>query len=698
MKLLLAITALLTFHHAPVGFVYAEEALADEGTCIADDSDADATSCKDINKEDLSKKEKIKYRDTCHYYLAESSIPKAGFGIYTVVDIKEGDPLQQVADAPSIIITDSEMHNDDEEEILWNHVDYFWDGSGQGEFEAHTVEESVVTFGSLCNFHTYLKNVKPDSHAYIDNLTPRSKGSPGMGAYSYQPGFIFATSRDIQAGEEIFCDYGAEWLDSRSFGKHITRQEEFETAGNIMKKTINGLGGDDGEDMSDSVLKTIKRIVYQFDKRASNILPDSKEKFKAYSADGKKAEEIALDLAKETVISRTLEWIKEHGTCIDNLLPQISTLPHAGKGAFAQRFIAKGELIAPCPLLQVMDYTYFNIYDFDLDDKGTPYLVKGADEEDANGHAEKEDEENMHVPIGSQLLMNYCMSHPETSMFMCPQTNVILMNHCSSRVSYGGDCYKYNNNPVSSLRGANAEMKWATDWDPDTEEWLKLSVDKMAQKVKRGKRGLSMDIIATRDIYPGEEVFLDYGEGWEEDWKEHVDTWLPPNPEDNYVPIKELNDDIENHLRRKSDLEKDPYPENADLACIYWPEDDEVINDLSDVEEDDRDWKSDGSKYHQENSHYKYYGIVIRCDVLEMNEAEDGEISYTVELYSKDGMSIWAANGKQRILTNYPVKSIEFVPIKYSSDQHIVGAFRSYIRIPDDIFPEHWKDMLVNSE
>ena len=225
--------------------------------CNNNDNDNDSTESND-NKETEERPAgiKIEYRDTCRYYLAESSIPNAGFGIYTVNDIHEHEPMTQVADAPSIIVTDSEMHRQIHDDDSgggnggWNHVDYFWDGSGQGEFEAHTVEESVVTFGSLCNYHTYLKNVKPDSHEYVDNLSPRAEGSPGMGAYSYQPGFIFTSSRDIKAGEEIFCDYGEEWLDSRSFGRHITREKEFNTAANVIQTTITGLGGVDAGHMS----------------------------------------------------------------------------------------------------------------------------------------------------------------------------------------------------------------------------------------------------------------------------------------------------------------------------------------------------------------------------------------------------------------------------------------------------------------
>ena len=65
--------------------------------------------------------------------------------------------------------------------------------------------------------------------------------------------------------------------------------------------------------------------------------------------------QIARKLADDTVRKRSLDWIKSKGSCLDNLVSQVSTLPDAGRGAFAQRFIPKGTTIVPAPLLQVID-------------------------------------------------------------------------------------------------------------------------------------------------------------------------------------------------------------------------------------------------------------------------------------------------------------------------------------------------------
>jgi hypothetical protein len=540
-----------------------------QGTCSNDDSNGN---------DNCHQPPPISYRETCQYYLAPSSIPNAGFGIYTTKAIPPDTPLTQIADAPSIILTDVELHNKNSQgegtdtEIIWNHDNYFWDGTGQGEFEAKVVEESVMTFGAVCNYHTYLKNVKPSSCEYDDGITSRASKSPGMGAYSYQMGYLFSSTRGIEAGEEIFCDYGEEWLDGRDYLSDVAREEEYITAAEIVQKTLLGLKGE--EDVSDAVFRTVKSVVHHLDPRVSSVLPDNQEDYSGLErivAEGTRTgtsmdsdsealasesesesetldsdidrhshlwlrqsisdseveseseseaesnEAIEMELAKKTLTARSLTWIQSNGKCLDNLIPQRSTLPHAGRGAFAQRFIPKGASIVPLPLLQIMDYTILDVFDYEVDEDGDPRrhrIVHGDDDDDDDYEDDDDDdnEDDEEVPRGSQLVVNYCLSHPETTMYMCPQTNGILMNHCSNRTdtdqfnAYGGDCDKYNSNPDPNHQGANAELVWGMDWDPDTEDWLKMTVTEIEVEVKKGRRGLSFDVIAKRDIYPGDEV------------------------------------------------------------------------------------------------------------------------------------------------------------------------------------------------
>jgi len=52
---------------------------------------------------------------------------------------------------------------------------------------------------------------------------------------------------------------------------------------------------------------------------------------------------------------------------------------------------------------------------------------------------------------------------------------------------------------------------------------------------------LSFDYVALRDIAPGEELFLDYGDSFEEAWKSHVRNWKPVQDAENYMESMGIN-------------------------------------------------------------------------------------------------------------------------------------------------------------
>ena len=209
-------------------------------------------------------------------------------------------------------------------------------------------------------------------------------------------------------------------------------------------------------------------------------------------------DDIASNLAFETVIPRTLDWIQKEGQCLDNLVPGPSTIPDAGRGGFAQRFIPKDSLVVPAPLLQIMYHDSMFMYDLILDEK--------------TGKMKKDTSQTrLPEPTGLQIMINYCFSHLDIDILLCPQSNAILLNHCSTRKNYGGDCEKYNKNKEDMKRGANAEVRWTGDgggvsWDPKTQDWLKMNMTQIEDLTESRERGLSFDIIAIRDILPGEEV------------------------------------------------------------------------------------------------------------------------------------------------------------------------------------------------
>ena len=230
------------------------------------------------------------------------------------------------------------------------------------------------------------------------------------------------------------------------------------------------------------MISAIRRIVALREERTAETLPSSLNDFTDMLNKQDPTSDIATALAKKSLIPRTVDWIRSEGVCVDNLIPDVSTLHDAGQGAFAQRLIPQGSIVVPAPVIQIIDAAELNMYDFDTDEL-----------------------------IGTQLLINYCFAHPGTTLLLCPQTNAILINHCSSRrlaLAYGGDCDRYNSHDDVSFRGPNAYVRWASEWDPDTDTSLSMSWEDFYEKTKEGKRLLSMDIIASRDIFPGDEVCL----------------------------------------------------------------------------------------------------------------------------------------------------------------------------------------------
>ena len=116
---------------------------------------------------------------------------------------------------------------------------------------------------------------------------------------------------------------------------------------------------------------------------------------------------------------------------------------------------------------------------------------------DSDGNRVKVDDE----PIGYQLLMNYCFGHKESKLIICPQSNAILINHCSIR-------HKEGANTCNNGNGPNARVQWASGWDPKTKDWLQKSMEEIKELTVNGQRGLSLEVVAMSDIAPGDEVRL----------------------------------------------------------------------------------------------------------------------------------------------------------------------------------------------
>eukprot|EP00547_Thalassionema_nitzschioides_P012338 CAMPEP_0194259980 /NCGR_PEP_ID=MMETSP0158-20130606/44910_1 /TAXON_ID=33649 /ORGANISM="Thalassionema nitzschioides, Strain L26-B" /LENGTH=653 /DNA_ID=CAMNT_0039000001 /DNA_START=1 /DNA_END=1959 /DNA_ORIENTATION=- len=563
----------------------------------------------------------------CSIYMAPSSIKGVtSMGIFTTRDIpKKATALQGGTDGPSItILTDkfraSGLRFPKSSWIkVWGH--YAW-GRGKGvpdhiNYEGDSIMEYQTTFGALPNHHCVLSSTSfsfPD--VPYDDSFAKYGSSPSTGASTYNTGRDWRVKRDVKAGEELFLNYGhcsragyPSWIPDS-----VPTPDEYKAAAKFLKQEWAKLPLEDDDNAEHPVV-----VPDDMDDRVATILPPTFETvFKNMPKGNIDSGILVKELArKHEIEERTPEWIRENGKCLEHLKANPSTLPDAGRGGFAQHFIPKGSLVVPTPMVHVMDRDWLAMYD-------------------KNG-----------AHVGDQVVLNYCFSHPESTVALCPNTNALLINHCS---------------PSSRDCRVNAKLTWAID-DSISEEWRQMSLEELS---KQNFRGLAMEIVTTRNIAPGDEVFLDYGVEWEEAWKQHVAHWSKKRLRS--LSAKEANNAeqvpsalITNNLKETAN---DSY---LFTGCQFW---------LTD-EDDDEHWKkpnekwkslsdedilkaysSDGSQYgpgsYARHSDFNYWP----CSIIR----EDGDNTYLVRIEQSPFFEDenWHVNELPRLLSNYPRESIHF--------------------------------------
>ena len=605
--------------------------------------------------------------DSCSLYLAPSSIPNSGFGVFAAKTFKVGS-IVLPSDAPGIVITDREYHQYDGEkpDPAWGHDNYVWSTVGRAAFEADETSLSAVTLGSMANYHSYLKSIRPYGITdYDDGILNRHK-DPGAGAFSYHKAHDFVATRDIAAGEEVYADYGSDWFTQR--GYDVPKEDNFKKADkllDVMKKNLlesNGRGT-----LNENHIKLINSIVAMYDKHAASLLPETQTELVDAISDGE-------SLAWRSVKKRSVTWIINNGRCLDNMVMQLSTTPQAGNGAFASRFLSGGSIIVPVPLVLIPNRDTLTIYGHTFDE----YDQKVRDE---------------NTVVGTQIILNYCFGHSNSSMLLCPASNAVLINHCSTRQVVEGGC---------GTNGPNAEYRWASEWDPDTQERLQLPLRDL---IEIG-RGPSLEIYATRDITSGEEIFIDYGQEWEDAWHQHVQDWTAPEKGgglEDYIPVTQMNERWQLRTVSEQNEDGDFIPSNVFQACIYWneevTEEEQATLDMWEggawdelsTEEMLHNFAYDGSEYIKSDETIDWIDY-WPCRVFFRDD--DERSTYTVRIYEvpRFDQRLWGGSELPLFLTNYPRESIEFFTKPYKSDQHLPKAFRYPIGIRNDIFPPQWND------
>ncbi|KAL7468186.1 hypothetical protein ACHAXS_008404, partial [Conticribra weissflogii] len=506
----------------------------------------------------------------CTIYLAPSSIPDSGLGMYTAVPYQKGQtfPIPEIA----ILLQDPAQH-DVLQKFHSNLLSqYPWAAQvlTNGHLEVHSGEAMVPGLGMLANSHLGLVNARQLDYwkmqPFLDGTDSlsleesRSFGGfdingdgciegndVGRGAYSSHSRVVCEAQTDIQAGEELFVNYGDGWFLARDHmlgpvaGAQHFHEADVWLASFFERMKAEG-GHYDAELRKREYGKLLEEAASKQD-RFRAAFPDDVEEVPDAITVG-----TARFSAKESIQSE--EFLQRNGACIDNIIAGKSTIPQAGRGAFATRSIEFGERVSTTPVLTL--------------DRDQLILWKNVeDEEDENSYLWEE--------VGQQLLVNYCYGHPNSSLVFFPYSPTVnFFNHGGSD-------------------RANAEIRWST-LSSHKSEWIDTSLDETKARLKTG---LIFDIVAKRDIRRGEEILLDYGRDWENSWKSHIEKWSPLDgsmkdfEECNAnltktcgnISLSDLNarrgDSI---VRTVEEQVADPYPTYVRTMCLFNPPDECLPN------------------------------------------------------------------------------------------------------------------------
>ena len=377
----------------------------------------------------------------------------------------------------------------------------------------------------------------------------------------------------------------------------------------------------------------------------------------------------------ERKLYKPVETLLETGFCLDNIKTGDSTIPSAGRGAFANRDMTAGAILAPVPVLPItkreaMDITRLR------------HISEGVS-----------------IPFTTrQLLLNYCYGHPKSSVLLFPYSPMVnLINHSSKRT--------------------NVKLQWSSHnklhKDLSLEQLRQINSNTSAALTPGG---LLLELVATRDIAEGEELLLDYSNLWEEAWKRHVEEWEPYQGD--YAPAYVFDEAVSVLGTQEEMQSKRLYPQNLITSCFYRYD----TEDPALVKQFQRSKTSQNITTNQWRFSPGIFELryLRPCTVMQRLEVEtpkpQGDNNqqeqqkqptenadaaaepvyyYTVVIRNRYGLlpRERIPTGHMHVVTRVPRHAIRFTDRIYTTDQHLTGAFRHEIGLGDDIFPSQWMDL-----
>jgi hypothetical protein len=250
----------------------------------------------------------------------------------------------------------------------------------------------------------------------------------------------------------------------------------------------------------------------------------------------------------------------------------------------------------------------------------------------------------------------------------------------------------------------NAKMRWSLHPSHDA-GMLKMPPREL---IDLERTGLMMDMVATRDIEIGEEIYLDYGmlalfrsgwsilrcpdtcslvgAHWEQQWNEYVKKWKPDPEDEGYISASILNKRAE-WLRTQHELKESPYPPNVFTGCFMPSSIHNIGKEMRRIE-----WRHvDGLL--EDATNIDICNVVARHTKAEPIEIESERDSYNPPLVTYTVVIPGNQENPPITVVGVPRVAIVFLDSIYSNDQYNRDAFRHEIELPDEMVPDIWRDL-----
>jgi hypothetical protein len=536
---------------------------------------------------------------------------------------------------------------------------FFWTAHFVGgQWEGHlSAPMAIPGIGVLSSYHTGISNVDFLQAAVLLRDTPDFlvPGRPHLsrGAITPYHNVTLKATRQIPQGMELFADFGDMWDGNYTDDAYqdTIRRYDYEMADVIVQALVDfyddfpHLSMELQEDILDFMLgKVLGTAAGKHAKTIRSLIPANPRKLKRVHDEGGSFMYRYADMIRST------KWLQTNGFCLDTITAGPSTIASAGRGAFSTRTLREGETITISPMLHIADKELLTMYP--IQSFVEPTTGEVLYDYDRTGG-----------PIGTQLILNYCFGHPDSSLLMFPLGSLVnFINH--------------------SRKGSNAYVTWSRRADKlsNQHQYHDYTVEQMAYT---NKIVLTMKVVAMRDIAPGEEIFLDYGPQWEAAWQGYHAKWEKETERATH-PLKA--EDMRDRFKTKpfetpKTMMRNPYPPNIATACflnIKERPDGKPMFDKA-IGVDITEWTSP-------TAYQEYQGSnLFVVDILDRKEAAGFFYNYT----------LLAKLSETRIeeIADVPHTACTFVDQPYKSDLHLDGAFRHPIGIMDSHFPQKWRDL-----